>query len=672
LSILPAGARPLPFNPAHNIAALLRIIPARCEIAPEGERHEAVAVPGADPPVSAWSRLGILLLGALAIPACGGNGSSGPAAPSGGGGKPSVSQNGRFVVFEAGSQVVVVDRVNDTSTVIDGMEVSNARVTPDGRFVVFDAVPAGGGPRQVFLKDQTAGTTALVSATPAGVAGNGASSNPTVSDNGAFVAFQSSAVDLGARSATSNSVLVREMSTTTIRSASSSSGSNDVNAAISGDGPFVAFESQPLNGSGFSTVQLWSAQTGQLTTVSQTPSGLPPDGPSGSPSVDENGRVVAFESRATNLVGTSSPQPVFAGESNILVRDVLTGTTIVASIPLVSGVPANGNSLHPSISADATQVTFDSTATNLTADAVTPGQSNVFVRDLSTESTTLVTKPVTPPPVATPVTPTVPATGATVPTTGNGAGLDTGAPVVPTGTGTATGTTTPVVPTGTGTTTGTGTPVVSTGTATQAGSTVPTGTATGLTTTPATVSTGNGAGLANGTPVVSTGTGAGTTPVVSPTGTASGLTTGMPVVPTGTGGASAGTAVPTGTGTTTGTGLPVAPTPTGDQSGSTPVVLPGNGTAGQTAGGALVTSAPVGTTGSTTPFGATTPVVSPIAPVSTVASVTLGSARPRISSDGAWVVFESRGQALEGVPSSSGSRIFIADLRAGRLTEIGR
>ncbi len=616
------------------------------------------------PGASSRIRLGVLLLCAAVLPSCGGNGGSSPSSPSSSSGaNPSVSQNGRFVVFESGSpgggrQVVVVDRVNATSVVIDGNDVSNAAVTPDGRFVAFDAVPAGGGPRQVFLQDQTTGEITLVSATPAGAPGSGDSTNPSVSDNGAVVAFQSTAVDLGARSSTSTSVLVRGVSTTSIRSASASTASNDVNPAVSGNGNFVAFESRPVAGSGFSTVQLWNAQNGQQSPVSAPPGGAAPNGPSGSPSINEDGRFVAFESRATNIVGNTSPPLILNGESNVFVRDLLTNLIAGASVPLVPGTPANGDSHNPSISEDGTQVAFDSTATNLTADAVPPGESNVFVRDVSTETTTLVTRPATEPTApTTPPPPAVPATGGTVPATGTGAGLTTGAPVVPTGTGTGTGTGLPVVPTGTGTSTGTGTAVVPTGTATDAGTTVPTGTGSNLNTSPATVPTGNAAGLSNGTPVVSTGTGAGTTPVVPSTGTASGLTTGMPVVPTGTG-------------TPTGSSLPVAPTPTGSLGGSTPVVLPGNGTGGTTSGGTLVTSTPVTTTGSTSPFGPTTPVVSPIAPVTTVAAVAVGSVRPGISSDGRWVVFESRGQNLAGVSGSSGTRIFIADLRSGSISEI--
>src|SRR5436190_7646746 len=413
-------------------------------------------------------RVGVLLLCAAVIPSCGGNGSPAPAASSGGGGKPSVSQDGRFVVFETassggGSRVVIVDRVNDTSVVIDGTGLANAAVTPYGRLVAFDAVPDGGGPRQVFLKNQITGVTTLVSATPAGAAGGGDSSNPAVTDDGRFVAFQSISVDLGARSASSSSILIREVATASIRSASSEATGNDINPSFSGNGQFVAFESRPLSGTGVSTVLLWNSENNQILTVSETPSHLPANGPSGAPSANLDGRFIAFASRATNLIEAASPAVAFAGESNIFVRDVLTGTMVVANVPVVPGIPADGDSIRPSISQDGTQVTFESTATNLTADAVVPGQSNIFVRDLSRETTTLVTQP--PPTEPSPPTPppAVPTTGGNVPVTGTGTPTGTTIPVVPTGTGTTTGTGTAVVPTGTGTATGltTGTSVAS-------------------------------------------------------------------------------------------------------------------------------------------------------------------------------------------------------------------
>jgi Tol biopolymer transport system component len=329
--------------------------------------------------LSSASRLFALVLGATLIPSCGGNGPPATPAPSptpsSAGANPSVSRDGRVVVFQTSSpgaerQVVIVDRVNATSVVIDGSDVSNASVTPDGRFVVFDAVPAGGGFRQVFLQNQATGEVTLVSAGPDGAAGGGDSRNPSVSDSGSVVAFESNAVDLGARSASSPSVLVRQVATTTIRSASSEATGSDANPAVSGNGRFVAFESRPVGGGGFPTVLLWNSQSDQLTPVSAAPGGAPADGPSGSPSVNLDGRLVAFESRATNLIGRETPPEVFAGESNVFVRDVLTDTIVTASAPALRGTPANGDSRNPSISGDGARVAFKARHDNFSEPSV--------------------------------------------------------------------------------------------------------------------------------------------------------------------------------------------------------------------------------------------------------------------------------------------------------------
>src|SRR6185503_12992592 len=140
-----------------------------------------------------------------------------------------------------------------------------------GCFVAFDARPAGVGSRQVFIRDLTTGETTLVSASTDDIPGTGDSTNPSLSDDGRFVAFQSNAVDLGARAASSSSVLVRDVAASTIRSADSSTGGDDINPAISGNGQFVAFESRPLEG--FSQVFLWNRLNSQVTSVSAVETG---------------------------------------------------------------------------------------------------------------------------------------------------------------------------------------------------------------------------------------------------------------------------------------------------------------------------------------------------------------------------------------------------------------
>lgn len=485
--------------------------------------------------ITGQARVGLLLLCASVLPSCGGDSSKTPAT-SRQGGNPSVSQDGRVVVFESDSQAVIVDRVNATSFAVgENDSVANAVVTPDGRFVAFDARPPGVGARQVFLRDLTTGVTTLVSATPDGLPGAGDSTNPTLSDDGRFIAFQSASLDLGAKSASSRSILVSEVATETILLASPPTTGDDLNPSISGNGQFVAFESRPVEG--FSEVLLWNRLNGQVLPASRLEGAALPDGGSGEPSLNFDGRLVAFESRATNLTPASPDTASLEGESNILVRDVLTGTLAAASVPLTPGAPADGDSRNPTISRDGRRVAFESTATNLTEDDVQPGESNVFVRDLSSDTTQLVTAPEEPPAEPAPVAPS---------------GLTTSTPVLPTGTadGRVTGTPVPGSAPPTPPPPETTTDPVASGDAV-----IPTPGVVGDRTTSTPVQpTGIADGRITGTPV----------PPLAP---ASGLTTGTPVQPTGaTGGLVTSTPVqPIGpesgrvTGTPVGTGVPVAP-----------------------------------------------------------------------------------------------------------------
>ena len=82
-------------------------------------------------------------------------------------------------------------------------------------------------------------------------------------------------------------------------------------------------------------------------------------GPSSTPSISANGRYVAFASVASNLVSGDTN-----GFPDIFVRDTQTSTTFRVSVDS-GGNEANGNSSAPSISADGRYVAFESFASNL-------------------------------------------------------------------------------------------------------------------------------------------------------------------------------------------------------------------------------------------------------------------------------------------------------------------
>ena len=107
------------------------------------------------------------------------------------------------------------------------------------------------------------------------------------------------------------------------------------------------------------------------------------DDRSGKPSISADGRFVAFESAAGNLVEDDSN-----GQQDIFVHDRQAGETTRVSVAS-DGSEAVGSSTWPSISADGSLVAFTSFADNLVADD-SNGMADVFVHDLTTGETTRV------------------------------------------------------------------------------------------------------------------------------------------------------------------------------------------------------------------------------------------------------------------------------------------
>jgi Tol biopolymer transport system component len=88
--------------------------------------------------------------------------------------------------------------------------------------------------------------------------------------------------------------------------------------------------------------------------------------------ISADGRFVAFESDATNLVlGDTN------GVADIFVRDVLTGRTTRVSVDSAGG-QANGASFNAAISADGRFVAFESNATNLVRGTQTASPTSSF------------------------------------------------------------------------------------------------------------------------------------------------------------------------------------------------------------------------------------------------------------------------------------------------------
>lgn len=151
--------------------------------------------------------------------------------------------------------------------------------------------------------------------------------------------------------------------------------------STSADGRFVAFSSTADNlsdedGDAYTNVYVRDLQAGTTTLVSRGAEGVA-DGDSSDPSISADGRYVAFVSVATNLDRQSQdicPEHWY-GEpapcTNIFVRDLQSGaTTLVSRADGAAGVGANGGSYTPAISPDGGRVLFQSVAENLSGQDV--------------------------------------------------------------------------------------------------------------------------------------------------------------------------------------------------------------------------------------------------------------------------------------------------------------
>jgi hypothetical protein len=178
---------------------------------------------------------------------------------------------------------------------------------------------------------------------------------------------------------------------------SAGAGGDSVDAMISPDGRYVLFASTAsnliLNSNGVAIPSLFPVSmnvylrdrtngTTRLISVNLSGTGGG-NGNSWPQGISTNGQYVLFESVASDLVANDTNNA-----SDVFVRDLLNGTTMLASASLYGGT-ANGVSRNSVMTPDGRYVAFVSAATNLVA-SDTNQITDVFVRDLQSSTTTLV------------------------------------------------------------------------------------------------------------------------------------------------------------------------------------------------------------------------------------------------------------------------------------------
>lgn len=229
--------------------------------------------------------------------------------------------------------------------------------------------------------------TFLASTSTAGDQGDNVSSSPVMSHDGRFIAFTSDASNLVEEDQNrASDVFVRDLQTgETTRVSVSSAGEEGNNASvgpdISDDGRYVAFESYADNlvqddDNATSDIFVHDRLTGQTELISQTDDGEQPDQPAYAANISGNGRYVVFTTPANNLapVATNS-------RTNVYLHDRVTGEFEWISRGLGGTAPnAHTGAWDNAISADGRYIVFETMASNIVVDD-TNGQQDIFVYD---------------------------------------------------------------------------------------------------------------------------------------------------------------------------------------------------------------------------------------------------------------------------------------------------
>lgn len=342
----------------------------------------------------------------------------------------SMTPDGRYVAFTSTDKTLVGDKTNQfpdvfvidrvtghverDSVTSDGSEAHGGpnfgsqypSISADGRFVLFSSEADNlgvttGGPlpwvptrthdpavrvTKAFVHDRLTGRTEPVSIGP-----NGAplpdDSNTCFGDDlsadGRFAVFWSGAGrGLTDQPTTPIEVYLRDLSThsTVLVSRNAAGQPGDYDSAcpaISADGSHVAFRSGADNlapGPAGEAFYEWDRQTQAITQLNPTEPATVNNSGDGSVSLSSDGRYAAFSSDQALVPEDRN------SKSDCFVHDLVTGSTVRVSVSS-TGLEGDDASMLASISGDGTLVSFESYATDF-ASSSTPGRLQLYVHRL--------------------------------------------------------------------------------------------------------------------------------------------------------------------------------------------------------------------------------------------------------------------------------------------------
>lgn len=298
-------------------------------------------------------------------------------------------------------------------------------ISADGRLVAFDGygqfTANANSNYNVFLRDNCRGatgctpSTTLISANIDGTPGNNDSYTPTLNRTGRYIGFVSYATNLGpnadycADGCSTEQIYVRDLcpagsSNCTgmqlVSQAMDGTAGNDYSGdygppALSATGRYIAFDSFasnliPEGTDGEDQVLLRDTCLGasscspSTVIISKGFDGAPGNNYSFHASISADGRYVAFESSASNLVpGSNSDAHIYLRDTCVGAPAGCTPSTVLVDVNS-NGAPSNSYSYGPSISATGRYIVFQSESTDIVPAAFQGSDSayeQVYVRD---------------------------------------------------------------------------------------------------------------------------------------------------------------------------------------------------------------------------------------------------------------------------------------------------
>lgn len=269
--------------------------------------------------------------------------------------RPVISADGRFVVFASYAPNLLADDTNQEMDVFlfdvetnslerisvgrngeqsNGMSVDPS-ISADGRYIAFASMASNlvendtNGQDDIFVRDRLTGTTERINVLPGGIQLNNYSHSPSISDDGRYVAFVSTASNLTPAAHWSGSVYVhdrQENTTTLVSAAPDGTAVRAERPVISGDGRFIAFVTTHAlvedDRNNVMDAYVYELATGQIERVSVSTDGHESNAPAGYPSISQDGQYVLFRAGGHGLVDGET-----LSGFNVYLRDRTAGTT---------------------------------------------------------------------------------------------------------------------------------------------------------------------------------------------------------------------------------------------------------------------------------------------------------------------------------------------------------